>query len=102
MQIDACCRENDKCKIKPVYFKIYNGKIHLITEFRVRLMNPIKKDYVALDMTIKLTLHLEFELHRDFFLILDISKSQIDVLEYQSNFNSRLNAKQMTSKLNSL
>ena len=65
-------------------------------------MNPIKKDYVALDMTIKLTLHLEFELHRDFFLILDISKLQIDVLEYQCNFNSKVNAKQMTSKLNSL
>ena len=41
-------------------------------EFRVRLMNPIKKDYVALDMTIRLTLKLEFELHKDFFLILDI------------------------------
>ena len=65
-------------------------------------MNPIKKDYVALDMTVRFVLKLEFELHQDFFLILNIINSNIEVLEYQSNFNSRLTSKQMTSKLNSL
>lgn len=65
-------------------------------------MNPIKKDYVAIDLTIRFALKLEFELHQDFFLILNIIHSKIEVLEYQSNFNSRLTATQMTSKLNSL
>lgn len=90
------------CIIKPISFKLIDGKTHIKIEFRVRLVNPHKKDYVALDMTIRFTAKLEFELHRDFFLILDISKSTIEVLEYKSNFNSRLSAKQMTSKLNSL
>ena len=63
MQIDVSCRENPECKIKPVSFKIIDGKSILKTEFRVRLVNPLKKDYVALDMTIKYTLLLEFELH---------------------------------------
>ena len=56
MQIDACCRENPKCKIKPTTFKIKEGVTHLTSEFRVRLMNPIKKDYEALDMTIRFSL----------------------------------------------
>ena len=102
VQIDVCCRENNLCIIKPISFKFIDGKTHIKAEFRVRIVNPLKKDYVALDMSIRFTAKYEFELHQDFFLILNILKSEIEVLEYKSNFNSKLTAKSMTSKLNSL
>ena len=72
------------------------------SEFRVRLMNPLNKAYEAVDMTIKLDMELEFELHKDFFLICDIKHMKVEVLKYKSHFNSRLSATQMTNKLNSL
>ena len=102
IQIDACCRENDQCEIHPPTLSIDNGVTTINSEFRVRLMNPLNKAYEAVDMTIKLTMELEFELHQEFFLICDIKRLNVEVLKYKSHFNSRLNMTQMTSKLNSL
>ena len=65
-------------------------------------MNPLNKAYEAVDMTIKLDMELEFELHKDFFLICDIKHIKVEVLKYKSHFNSRLTAIQLTNKLNSL
>ena len=66
------------------------------------MMNPIKSIYEAIDMTIKMNMELEFELHKDFFFICDIKKMKVDVLKYNSHFNSRMTARQMTNKLNSI
>ena len=71
-QIDACCRENPQCEIPPPTLNIDNGVTTLNSQFRVRLMNPLNKAYEAVDMTIKLDMELEFELHKEFFLICDI------------------------------
>ena len=66
------------------------------------MMNPINSIYEAIDMTIKMNMEFEFELHKDFFFICDIKNMKVDVLKYKSHFNSRLTATQMTNKLNSL
>ena len=102
VQIDGCCRENSQCEIPVPTINIENGVTNINTQFRVRLMNPLNKDYEAVDMTIKLNLELEFELHKDFFLICDIKNMKVEVLKFVSHFNSRLTATQMTNKLNSL
>ena len=65
-------------------------------------MNPLNKAYEAVDMTMKLDMEFELELHKDFFLICDIKHIKVEVLKYKSHFNSRLTATQLTNKLNSL
>ena len=102
VQVDACCRENPECEFQSPTFNIENGLTTINFTLRVRIMNPINSIYEAIDMTIKMNMELEFELHKDFVFICEIKNMAVDVLKYKSHFNSRINATQMTNKLNSL
>ena len=88
--------------LSPPSISIAEGVSKATVEVSVRLLNPLNEDFEALYMKIRSEAEVEFELLENYVLVGSIKDTQLEVLEFQTFFQSRVTVAQMNSKLDSL